>query len=90
MYSCNLLLSKSEMVYPGRPQMQEQLRKIGPSKMPKEVMERFTRAYEEGKLVKPEDVGHVIASLSLKAPKSLSGQFVSWDSDECKDFRRRK
>lgn len=48
----------------------------------------FIKAHADGKLVKPEDAGHVIAALSLRAPKSLSGQFVSWDSDDCKDFRR--
>jgi hypothetical protein len=49
--------------------------------------QKYTQAYSEGKLVKPEDAGHITAALALKAPKSLSGQFVSWDSEECKDFR---
>ena len=56
--------------------------------MDAEVLKRFTSAYEKGELVKPEDTGHVIAALSLKAPPSLSGQFVSWNGDECKEFRR--
>lgn len=51
---------------------------------------KFTQAHADGKLVKPEDCGHVIAALAVKAPKGLSGQFVSWDSAECKDFRARE
>ncbi|KAJ8481769.1 hypothetical protein ONZ51_g5792 [Trametes cubensis] len=68
--------------------MQGLLRAKGPSTMDAEVLKRFTSAYEKGELVKPEDAGHVIAALSLKAPPSLSGQFVSWNGDECKEFRR--
>jgi hypothetical protein len=48
----------------------------------------FVQTHTDGKLVKPEDCGHVIAALSLQAPKELSGLFLSWDSDECKPFRR--
>lgn len=51
--------------------------------------ERFLKAHREGKLVRPEDSGYVIASLALNASKTLSGQFVSWDSQECADFRRK-
>lgn len=52
--------------------------------------ERFIKAHNEGKLVRPEDAGHVIAALAIKAPKALSGQFVSWDGQECADFRRKE
>jgi len=51
-------------------------------------MKVFIDAHANGKLVKPEDCGYVAASLSLKADKTLSGNFVSWDSDECKPYRR--
>lgn len=64
------------------------LRSIGSSVMREEDVQRFAKAYEEGKLVKPADAGHVIAALSLKAPKELSGKFFYWDSDDCKEFRR--
>ena len=69
-------------------QMQATLREIGPKHMGEEIMKKFVQAYNEGKLVKPEDAGHVAAALSLSAPKSLSGKFISWDSDECREFRR--
>ncbi|KAI0771590.1 short-chain dehydrogenase [Trametes elegans] len=68
--------------------MQELIRNRGPSTMDSELLKKFTDAHEKGELVKPEDAGHVIAALALKAPKTLSGQFVNWNGDECKEFRR--
>ncbi|KAH9853508.1 short-chain dehydrogenase [Lenzites betulinus] len=68
--------------------MQALLRDRGSSTMDASVLKKFTEAYEKGELVKPEDAGHVIAALSLQAPKTLSGQFVTWNGDECKEFRR--
>lgn len=44
----------------------------------------FVSAHEEGKLVNPEESGRVMAALSLRAPKSLHGLFVNWDSEECR------
>jgi len=69
--------------------MQATLRAVGGEQMLPEEFERFTKLYETSGLVKPEDCGYVIASLALSAPKELSGKFVSWDGDECKDFRRK-
>lgn len=51
-------------------------------------LKKFVGAHEEGKLVKPEDSGHVMASLSLRADKSLHGLFVSWDSEQCAAYRK--
>ncbi|KAI0832381.1 short-chain dehydrogenase [Trametes gibbosa] len=68
--------------------MQALLRDRGRSTMDADVLKRFTDAHERGELVQPEDVGHVIAALSVGAPQSLSGQFVNWSGDECKEFRR--
>ena len=47
----------------------------------------FTQVHTDGLLVKPDDCGHVIAALSLQGQKSLSGQFVGWDSKECEPYR---
>ena len=55
--------------------------------MPERIHQVFVKAHSEGKLVKPEDAGHVIAALALQADKGFSGQFVSWDSEECSRFR---
>jgi len=49
----------------------------------------FIDAFNDGTLVNPHDVGYVIAGLSLRAPLSLSGQFVSWDTESCREFRRK-
>jgi NAD(P)-dependent dehydrogenase (short-subunit alcohol dehydrogenase family) len=41
------------------------------------IGERFVNAYKEGKLVQPEQPGHVIAKLVLDAPRDLSGKFLT-------------
>jgi hypothetical protein len=46
----------------------------------------FIDAHKEGKLLPPDLPGHVMAALALKAPKSISGQFVNWSDDVCKEF----
>lgn len=68
--------------------MQGLLRSRGPTTMDATVLKKFTEAYEKGELVKPEDAGHVIAALALKAHKSMSGQFFSWNEEKCNEFRR--
>ncbi|KAK7695887.1 hypothetical protein QCA50_000525 [Cerrena zonata] len=68
--------------------MQQLIRDDGNNHLTSKDYSKFTAAFSEGKLVKPDDCGHVIAALALKAPKTLTGQFVSWDSEECKEFRR--
>lgn len=67
--------------------MQTTLRTIGGAYMVEQTHQFFVQTHADGHLVKPEDCGHVIAALSLQAPKSLSGQFVSWDSKECEPYR---
>ncbi|KAF8076471.1 hypothetical protein FPV67DRAFT_418892 [Lyophyllum atratum] len=67
--------------------MQTTLRSDAGSALADEDHKKFINAYNEGKLVKPEDAGHVIAALALRAQPPLSGRFVSWDSDECKPYR---
>jgi len=68
--------------------MQESIRASGSAHLTERDHKIFTQAHADGKLVKPEDCGHVIAALSLQAPKSLSGKFVSWDSEDCKPYRK--
>lgn len=69
--------------------MQEVLRQTGAAHMSKADHDMFLRAHADGKLVKPEDAGHVIAALALEAPPDLNGKFVSWDSEECRAFRQK-
>ncbi|KAF8872866.1 hypothetical protein BD779DRAFT_1452409 [Infundibulicybe gibba] len=63
------------------------VRRVGNAHLTEVDYNNFVRVYTEGKLLQPESPGHVIAALALRAPKSLSGQFISWDSEECKEFR---
>ncbi|KAF5344072.1 hypothetical protein D9758_008871 [Tetrapyrgos nigripes] len=66
--------------------MQKEIRESGATHMG-DGHANFVRLHKDGLLLKPEESGHVLASLALKAPKSLSGQYVSWDAEECKEFR---
>ena len=67
--------------------MQAQIRQLqGTDKMDPNDVAKFVEEYDGGKLVDPMDAGHVIAALAVGAPKELSGKFVSWDSEECREF----
>ncbi|KAF9268047.1 NAD(P)-binding protein [Marasmius fiardii PR-910] len=67
--------------------MQQVIRELGSKHMTQSDHQKFTRLHMDGVLLKPELPGQVIAALSLRAPKALSGQFVSWDDDSCKELR---
>ena len=69
-------------------QMQGQIRSGGNGHMDPTIYESFVREHAEGKLLPPDQPGHVIANLALSAPAALSGQFVSWDSEQCAPFRK--
>jgi hypothetical protein len=47
----------------------------------------FHRLYENSKLVAPEQPAEVITNLLVRADTKLSGQFLSWDSDELASYR---
>ena len=68
--------------------MQRNIRDTGGVHMAADVHKSFIREKEEGLLTKPEDPGHVIAALALNGPQSLSGEFISWDDERCREFRR--
>ncbi|TFK75839.1 NAD(P)-binding protein [Pluteus cervinus] len=65
-------------------EMQNQLRQRGAEHMAEDVYKSFVATHSDGKLVNPNDSGRAIAALSTKAPKSLSGEFITWDSEQCK------
>ncbi|KAF7301734.1 Short-chain dehydrogenase/reductase family protein [Mycena indigotica] len=67
--------------------MQVALRETGAPHMSAKDHEKFVSVHANGELLKAEDPARVIASLAISAPKSMSGQFVSWDADECALFR---
>ncbi|KAJ5726801.1 oxidoreductase [Penicillium malachiteum] len=67
-------------------EMQRELREVHGAYLDAEMHSKFTGAHEGGKLVTPEQPGHVMAKLVLDAPKELTGAFLSWDSEELKTF----
>ena len=67
--------------------MQAIIRLTGASSMKQADHEKFVSAHADGELVKPADVGYVIAALAVRAPKTLSGRFISWDSPECQALK---
>ncbi|KIJ70033.1 hypothetical protein HYDPIDRAFT_104715 [Hydnomerulius pinastri MD-312] len=69
--------------------MQEALRAKGAGYMDEVDHKIFRDAFEQGTLVDPNDVGYVIANLSLNAHNTLSGLFVRFNDENCKDFGRK-
>lgn len=57
--------------------MQREIREEHANNMPTEAVSRFIGAHRDGKLLKPEQPGHVMAKLVLDAPNTLSGRFIT-------------
>lgn len=68
-------------------EMQRAIREEHNKTMSASDQEKFHGLHKEGKLVRPEQPGGVIANLSLKAEKGLSGKFLSWDDACLKEYR---
>ncbi|KAJ5594608.1 uncharacterized protein N7459_000816 [Penicillium hispanicum] len=67
--------------------MQRDLREDRGTTLDAEMHSKFTIAHKDGHLLQPEQPGHVMAKLVLDAPSELSGRFLSWNSEELKDFQ---
>ena len=61
--------------------MQKAIREEHMDNMDPEDMKKFMGAFQEGKLVRPEQCGHVIAKLAVYATPDLSGQFMAWNDE---------
>ena len=59
-------------------EMQRALREDHGTALDAEMHSKFTGVYKNGKLLKPEQPGHVMAKLVLDAPKEISGRFYSY------------
>lgn len=59
-------------------EMQREIREDHATNLEPQVHSRFTTFHKEGKLLKPEQPGHVIAKLALDAPKGLTGRFLPY------------
>ena len=66
--------------------MQKDIRELHGEAMG-EGWKKFEELHKDGKLLRPEQPGHVIAKLAVGAPKELSGKFVSWNGEEVKEFQ---
>ncbi|KAK3298251.1 uncharacterized protein B0H64DRAFT_70125 [Chaetomium fimeti] len=75
-------------ISPGRvdTDMQKELREKG-TEMSKNDYETFSTAFQEGKLIKPEMTGRIIATLVLDARPELSGKYFKWDAAELVEYR---
>lgn len=59
-------------------EMQRELREDHATNLDAEMHSKFTGVHKDGKLLQPEQPGHVMAKLALDAPKELSGHFYSY------------
>lgn len=59
-------------------EMQRALREDHGKSLDAEMHSKFTGVHKDGKLLKPEQPGHVMAKLVLDAPKEISGRFYSY------------
>ena len=48
----------------------------------------FISLHETKALLHPDRPGHVIASLAVKAPNSISSKFLSWDDESLAAHRK--
>ncbi|KAJ7590913.1 hypothetical protein C8J56DRAFT_783235 [Mycena floridula] len=66
--------------------MQLKLRDQGSQHMNTRDWEGYVAAHADKKLLAPELPAKVIAALALKAPNTLSGQFLNWNDQVCQDL----
>lgn len=57
-------------------QMQMDIREKHSELMDEKDVTKFHGLHQQGKLIKPERPGHVIAKLAIRAPIELSGKFL--------------
>ncbi|KUJ09839.1 NAD(P)-binding protein [Mollisia scopiformis] len=67
-------------------EMQAEIRK-NKDVMDAKDAEKFGSLHTEGKLLKPEQPGNVMARLALNADKELSGKFVNWNEKELEAYQ---
>ncbi|GAA5954903.1 hypothetical protein JCM3765_007806 [Sporobolomyces pararoseus] len=67
-------------------EMQEIIREKGMEHMKQSEHDRFTGLHSRGELLPPSKPGLALASLAIKAPKELSGEFINWDDERVKSL----
>ncbi|KAI0397670.1 short-chain dehydrogenase [Xylariaceae sp. FL0594] len=68
-------------------EMQKVIREQGGAGMTPEVHSSFVAEHEEGRLLRPEQPGTVIAKLVIDAPSSLRGKNWRWNAPELAEFQ---
>lgn len=68
-------------------EMQRAIREDHSVAMSATDQEKFHGLHKEGKLVRPEQPGGVIANLAVSGQSDLSGKFLSWDDASLKAYR---
>ncbi|KAF9362695.1 hypothetical protein BGX34_005673 [Mortierella sp. NVP85] len=69
-------------------EMQAAIRAKGQGSMTPGQHADFIGFHTNKKLLHPDEPGHVIAALAVGGPSSLSGQFLSWDDESLKAYRK--
>jgi hypothetical protein len=71
-------------------QMQTDIRSKFLSNMDEDDRAKFTGAFEQGKLLKSEQPGHVMAKMAIDAglaKKGLSGVYLTWNDERLKEYQ---
>ncbi|KAI3054649.1 hypothetical protein CBS147343_10965 [Aspergillus niger] len=68
-------------------EMQLELREDHATTLEPQMHAKFTTVHKEGKLLKPEQPGHVMAKLVLDAPNELTGKFFTWNDKALEAFQ---
>lgn len=67
--------------------LQKSIRNTGQGAMDPEAYSTLLDLHRDGKLLKPEQPGNVLAELALRADKDISGKFFKWDAPELSDYQ---
>ncbi|KAA8647044.1 hypothetical protein EYZ11_010202 [Aspergillus tanneri] len=68
-------------------EMQREIREDHATTLDPQFHAIFTTVHKDGKLLKPEQPGHVMARLVINAPNSLTGKFLSWNDEALEAFQ---
>ncbi|KAF2852848.1 short chain dehydrogenase-like protein [Plenodomus tracheiphilus IPT5] len=68
-------------------EMQREIREVHHERMSEGDKKKFSELKQAGRLLRPEQPGHVIAELAVRGGKEFSGKFLSWNDELLKDFQ---
>lgn len=61
-------------------QMQQDVKNIHTAKMSDKDAKKFHDLHREGKLLRPEQPGNIMARLAMDGPHELSGKYLRWST----------